>query len=99
MSRIENPALKSFVAQIAGELTFAQVLIQRSGGYELRHTDDRAAPADSLRAVNYHETRALAQTTEEGVFRPLKAAPTLRRGWLIRAADDSQLETALNQLY
>jgi len=92
--------LKAFVAQIGGGLTLGQVLIRPSGGgCELRHAEDCAAATEALRVVKYNETRALAQTTEEGQFRPLKAAPTLRRGWRIMAADDSQLDAALNQLY
>jgi hypothetical protein len=43
--------------------------------------------------------RALAQFTTGGAFRPLKAAPNLRRGWRASAADDDALELALNHLY
>ena len=97
---MENPALKNFAAQIGAELVFAQVLIRRQGkGYELRHVDDRSANAESLRKMKPEDARTLAQFTATGEFRPLKSAPTLQRGWLISAVDDTVLEIALSRLY
>src|SRR5260370_1383047 len=72
MSGIENPALKHFVASIGQELLLAQALIRRAAsGYELRHCDDHASAAKSLRPVALHEARALAQYTSTAAFRPL----------------------------
>ena len=100
MAEILNPALKEFVAHIENELVLAQVLIQRSGaGYELRQVEDRAAGAESLRLIKPDAMRAVAQVTATGEFRPLKSAPTLQRGWRLRAQSDAELETALSQLY
>lgn len=100
MSTVENPALKAFIAQLRAEFTLAQVLIRRgSGGYELRQIDDRDAPADSLRQLPLTEVRSLAQYNAAGEFRPLKSAPDLKRGWRLSAANDAELEGALNQLY
>jgi sirohydrochlorin cobaltochelatase len=97
---IENPALKAFTAQIGQEVLLAQVLIRRSNsGYELRHVEDRDVPAETLRTLQPAEARALAQFTAAREFRPLKAAPTLAKGWRIRAANDPDLELALNGLY
>ncbi|HZQ48337.1 MAG TPA: DR2241 family protein, partial [Verrucomicrobiae bacterium] len=97
---IENPALKEFAAHIGSELALAQVLIRRSGsGYELRHVEDRDAAAESLRVIKGNEARGLAQYTAKGVFRPLKSAPTLQRGWRMLPAGDAELEAALSQLY
>ena len=97
---IENPALKAFVAQIGDELALAQVVIRRAGpGYELQHVEDRAAAPELLRVVRPNEARALAQFTATGEFRPLKAAPSLQRGWRMRVANDAELELALSQLY
>jgi hypothetical protein len=97
---IENPALKEFAAQIGSELVLAQVLIRRSGaGYELRHVVDRDATPESLRVIKGNEARLLAQYTAGGVFRPLKSAPTLQRGWRMPLAGDLELEAALSQLY
>ena len=100
MTVIENTAAKAFVAQMGDELILAQVVIRRAGsGYELQHVEDRAAAAESLRVAGLNEARALAQFTAAGEFRPLKAAPTLQRGWRMQAANDAELELALNQLY
>lgn len=97
---MENPALKHIVASIGHELLLAQVLIRRAAsGYEPRHCDDRAAIAESLRPVALPEVRALAQYTSAGAFRPLKSAPNLQTGWRITAANDAELEIALNHLY
>ena len=97
---MENPALKHFVASIGQELLLAQVLIRRAAsGYELRHCDDRASALESLRQVALPEARALVQYTSEGAFRPLKSAPNLQTGWRIVAANDAELEIALNHLY
>lgn len=97
---IENPALKAFAGQIGNEVLLAQVCIRRSNfGYELRHFEERDAPAEWLRAVRPVEVRSLAQFTASGEFRPLKAAPTLAKGWRIEAANDTDLELALTGLY
>jgi hypothetical protein len=100
MSKIENPALKNFVAQIGNEIVLAQVLIRRQQkGYELRQVADRDAKSESLRLVTIADVRALAQFTASGEFRPLKSAPTLQRGWRMAVVDDTELDAALSRLY
>ncbi len=97
---IENPALKAFVGQMGNEISLAQVLIRRiNSGYELRHVEERDSPVERLRPVRPIEARSLAQFTATGEFRPLKAAPTLAKGWHIEAANDTDLELALNGLH
>jgi hypothetical protein len=92
--------LKAFVAQMGDELVLAQVLVRWAGaGYELRQVEDRTAAPESLRVVKPNDVRALAQFTVAGEFRPLKAAPSLQRGWRMQAANDAELELALSQLY
>ena len=99
-SALAHPALEQFTARLGEELLLAQVLIRRAArGFELRHAEDRATAASDLRLVQLSETRALAQSTARGAFRPLKSAPNLPRGWRLAVADDAELETALNQLY
>lgn len=100
MAGFTNPALQAFAGQIGEGCTLGQVQIRPSmGGFELRHTDDTAVPDVSLRLTEVSGLRALAQTTEVGVFRPNKTAPNLRRGWRSFARDTHELETALRQLY
>jgi len=95
-----NPALQKFVAQIAGEILVAQVIVTRHGrGYELRHVADKNAPLEMLHPVAFDGLRALAQSTTAGTFRPLKSAPNLPSGWRTIIADDVELGSALNHLY
>ena len=75
---------------------FGQVRIDE--GYELRHVDD--AGCDDLRElVSLAEIRELVRLDEAGEFRPLRAAPNLRRGWRYRAADEAALRDALDYIY
>ena len=80
---------------------FAQVIVRGLGtgkGYEIRHTDDADAkdlePHDDPRAA-----RDISRLTEAGEHRPLKSAPNLRRGWVLRVADARELAVAMNYLY
>lgn len=100
MAVVNNPALTAFCAAIGSELVLAQVLVRgQAAGFELRHVNDREAAAECLKAVAVTELRALANHTATGAFRPIKAAPNLRAGWLCRVVSESDLEAALNQLY
>lgn len=100
MAAINNPALAAFCAAIGSELVLAQVCVRRlASGFEVRHVDDDQVAAEGLRLVPLDELRALANHTAAGEFRPLKAAPNLRAGWLCRLVSEAELELALNQLY
>ena len=100
MTDTASPALASFLARMREECVVAQAIIRRAGkGFELRHRDDAGLSSEELRLLRIEELRALAQTTETGAYRPLKCAPTLRRGWRVAVAHDHELELALNHLY
>ena len=95
-----SPALQWFVQQIGDELLVAQVLLRRKGGgFELRQIGDREVSSEKLTLQPPEGARGIAQSAEDGSFRPLKSSPSLRRGWLILAASDLELETALNGFY
>jgi len=95
-----NPALEWLVQWFGNELVIGQVRVcRRDKGYELRHVADHAKTAAELKQCTAEEARDIAQFTESGAFRPLKSAPTLRRGWQITAASDAELGTALDRLY
>jgi len=95
-----SSALQWFVQQIGDELLVAQVLVHRQkGGYELRHIADREVSSDKLILQLPEGAHGIAQVAEDGSFRPLKSCPNLRRGWLILAKSDLELETALNGFY
>jgi hypothetical protein len=95
-----NPALDNFVLQIKDDFVFAQLLLRKRGDdYELRHVEDRLTRAENLTAVRIEQVRELAQFTAEGHFRPLKSAPTLRKGWKADLHGSAELGLALNQIY
>ena len=95
-----SPALQWFDEQIGNELLVAQVLLRRTnGGFELRHVADREVSSEKLTLQPPESAPGIAQMAKDGSFRPLKSSPNLRRGWLILAKSDLELETALNGFY
>lgn len=98
VSALANPALEAFIARIVPELVFGEVLLQASPeGFELRHRVDGSTPG--LQLLPLTELRTLADFTETRQFRPLKSAPTLRRGWRYVAGNPADLGDALQRLY
>jgi sirohydrochlorin cobaltochelatase len=80
----------------AGHRLIGQILL--SEDYCLRHVDD--AGRDDLEiSTDPITAREIARYDENGNYRPLKSAPNLRRGWLIRAGSMEGLETALEFFY
>ena len=81
--------------------TFLQVHLRHEGGrFSVRHVDDRhRSPVDLRLYADPFAAREVAQTTEEGAHRPLKTAPTLRRGWRFEALDERGLWTVMDYLY
>jgi sirohydrochlorin cobaltochelatase len=75
------------------------VIISRDdGSFLLRHEAD-AASVDLARHTGPEAARELARYDGAGKFRPLKTAPTLRRGWEIAVPDAASLRQALDFLY
>jgi hypothetical protein len=69
-------------------------------GFELRHVDDAELAADQLSDLSSPaDLRELARLDSAGNFRPLRAAPNLRRGWIYRAPTLETLRLALDYLY
>jgi sirohydrochlorin cobaltochelatase len=87
-------ALAAWLA--AGETRIGEVAIL--GRYELRHHLDlgleglktHRAPADARRIALYDAA---------GEYRPLKTAPTLRRGWRLEVGTIEELQEALDGFY
>lgn len=92
-------AFAAWVEEAPEGRVFAQVRVRKlEDGYEIRHTED--AGAEGLET--YEDPRAareISRLTEAGEHRPLKSAPNLRRGWVLRAADARALAIAMNYLY
>ncbi|PAW78585.1 MAG: hypothetical protein B9S32_06595 [Verrucomicrobia bacterium Tous-C9LFEB] len=75
-----------------------QVVI--SENHELRHRNDVAVEASSLRVIaDWVAWRELLRTNAQGEFRPLKAAPNLPRGWRFPLASEANVALALQFLY
>lgn len=69
-----------------------------SGAFELRHAAE--AGRGDLRVFNKAcEAREIAQFDAGGAFRPLKTAPTLRRGWVLRLRTIGEVREALEAFY
>jgi sirohydrochlorin cobaltochelatase len=90
-------ALASWMAP--GEARLGEVAIRaEKSGFVLCHLDDRGEP----RLEVFHrpeDARHLALHDASGDYRPLKTAPTLRRGWELRLADLAALRRALDYFY
>lgn len=99
--RFRNPAIEQFIRFAGREVLFVQVLIRacEDGGFDLRHHEDRQASAETLRLVPCDAARSIAMNTVEGIFRPLKCAPSMIRGWRVFCKSDEELEAVLNSLY
>ncbi|HWL53440.1 MAG TPA: CbiX/SirB N-terminal domain-containing protein [Chthoniobacteraceae bacterium] len=79
-----------------------EVAITRSGpsGFLLTHWRDGATPHDTLEPFRTPEAaRSIAMYDDAGAFRPLKASPTLRRGWKLELDSFAALRRALDFLY
>lgn len=95
-----SPALTALLEALKDGLVFVQVFIAPDGnGFRLRHTSDVAVDWAELQPVSLEGLQQLAQFTEAGAFRPLKAAPTLKHGWRSGVSSRGDLELALQHLY
>jgi len=80
----------------AGETRMGELMIR--GRYELRHYLD--AELDGLELHTGPEgAREIALYDEAGNYRPLKTAPTLRRGWRMTLGSIEELHEALDGFY
>lgn len=93
-------AFAAWVDEAPDGRRFGQILIrpETAGGYRLCHAED-----DGVAGLQLHEdpraAREIAKLTSDGEYRPLKSAPNLRRGWMLRVADAGDLVVAMNGLY
>lgn len=91
----------SFVHSIEPPWIMGEILITlESKGYQLRHVKDRDTSAESLRELHsLTDLRELILRDEQGSFRPLRAAPNLRRGWVMSAKEGWDVTTFLDYVY
>ena len=86
-------------ALAGGACCFGQIAIHRSkSGFVLKHRDDEESdrlqtfrrPEDAIEIAKFDDTKN---------YRPLKTAPSLRRGWRMEVIDLSELALALDYFY
>lgn len=101
MSAYVNPALQAFAHFIGDGRDFVEIRIRRldDGRFELRHASEAELPFGSLQTVDLSGVRRVARLTATGAFRPNKAAPGLRGGWVHTACSVPDLGAALDALY
>lgn len=85
----------------SGGRRIGELVIRPHGaGWELRHAADEAAEASELTHHDRPEAaREIAKYDAAGQYRPLKAAPTLIRGWRLLVADVGALRETLDFFY
>ena len=92
-----NSTLSSWLK--AGREVIGQIAIETNeSDYTLRHVAD----GDRSDLTPFHgadEARELARYDDDGKFRPLHSAPTLKRGWKLHLVDLSELRLALDYFY
>lgn len=70
------------------------------GSFHLMHRDDLDCDPGSLRILQSPEDlRETIRLDRAEIFRPLRAAPNLKSGWLLHAPDLRSLQLALDYLY
>jgi len=97
MSRDVTVALSAWLA--AGYEKIGEVRIRcGEGTFSLTHQADDGC--ENLKEfVSFEDAREIANLDENGVFRPLKTAPNLRRGWRLVLRDIESLRRALDYFY
>jgi sirohydrochlorin cobaltochelatase len=105
-ARDEKPGidqeLARFMERTPAPWKIGEIVIRpaESGSFHLLHRDDLDGDPAGLRLLNSPEDlREMVRLDREGNFRPLRAAPNLRRGWLLHAPDRRGLQLALDYLY
>jgi len=98
-------AREDFLAWVdaAGEAgrDFLQLTIRQAGlGYTLRHVDDAGADEASLAPLaTAAAALGVSRATRDGGYRPLRTAPDLRAGWILRDLDAGALWEAASLVY
>ena len=97
MGRLED-ALALALVEGRGRIGQIRIASGEGGGFEMRHRLD-GGRTDLERFERAEEARALGTNDDAGTYRPLKSAPTLRRGWLLALPDLAAVALALDYFY
>ncbi len=93
---IRELALQGGAMWFWGEVRVESV---ETGVWRLRHGRDHLLGWEQLKRLSVQELQEWGDLDQNGDFRPLRSAPTLRNGWGCEARDIGLLEDALNRLY
>lgn len=100
MTPAASPAATAFCRWAGDGAVFGMLWIRPlPPGHELRHAEDAAVDASALSPLPVESLREMARHDAQGGFRPLKSAPTLRRGWRCGVSSAAELERALEHLH
>jgi sirohydrochlorin cobaltochelatase len=92
--------MQAFLDALPAEKLWCQILIERQGAqFHLRHVEDRSRSPGDLKSLSIPDLRKLAMFDAAGQFRPLRAAPDLRSGWICDCRSPEELWRALQELY
>lgn len=81
-----------------GPRTIGQIAVARVGdSWELRHIEDGVGELKTH--TRWQDARTLANTTDSGVFRPIKTTRDLRHGWRLVLSNVENLCRALDYFY
>jgi sirohydrochlorin cobaltochelatase len=78
-----------------GELEF----VGSSSGYRLYHCADRNSLSEAQVYHSAEDARQIAKYDAAGIYRALKGAPNLPRGWILELANINDLKRALDYFY
>nr|WP_149785563.1 DR2241 family protein [Halorubrum aquaticum] len=94
-------ALAAGIERAWGQLrVIATVTDRGERRYEVRHADDVGVPREELTAHDDPlEAREIVTLDGKGRYRPLKTAPTLRRGWVFPDLGPKELYETVETVY
>ena len=90
--------IEKFLAEklASGGFVIAQVSV--AADLSLHHVDDSDL-SDLELHTDPHDAAEIARWDAEGNYRPLKGAPTLRRGWLLKLKSTDEVRLVLDLIY
>lgn len=102
-AKIDNcfPPFKRF-ARAREQWTIGEVLVRREfnfGVYLIMQRDDADRELKELRSIDFEELRQVIRDDMDGKFRPLRAAPSLQGGWVLRTMGERSVQQVLDYLY
>jgi sirohydrochlorin cobaltochelatase len=91
-------ALAKWVAAGLRRIGQISIAVNEDGTFTLNHRED-AARNDLAESSQAEEAIEIARFDDAGKYRPLKTAPNLRHGWLLKVSDVVSLRLALDHFY